>query len=244
MTSGVDRSAVPMCAVFLDRDGTVARGSAAKAKARDAAVARLLGVASFHLDPAVHEQAFSPLIEDLDQPPVTTVEIEKDFWRRYYVRILRSQGYGGDCEAAAESLCRDFVFWKMLEPYPDAVHVMRTIKSAQLLIGIISDTFPSLELTFREMGLAEYVDSYTSSSVVGVGKPDPRIFRAALDSLGVGSAESVFVDDTFEEVEGARRFGLTSFHIDRRAPADDLAGGVITTLTPLLTLLGIEPRPA
>lgn len=51
-------------------------------------------------------------------------------------------------------------------------------------------------------------------SLVGVGKPDPRIFEAAVDSLGVDPKSCLYVDDTLEEAEGAREFGFTSLYLD------------------------------
>jgi putative hydrolase of the HAD superfamily len=230
-------------AVFLDRDGTVARGSPTKLDARDMAIARLLGATSFTLTTAIQREAFEEAGRAPRPSHIATSDAERDFWNAWYASILRRLGYQGDRQAAAGRLSRDYPPWKLLQPYPDALHAMRRIKRSGLPIGIISDTFPSLEASFVEMGLAEYVDSYTSSALVGVGKPDPRIYQHALESLRVLSAASIFVDDTLGEVEGARAIGMRALHIDRRAPEDDLARGVITTLAPLLTVLGLEPQP-
>jgi putative hydrolase of the HAD superfamily len=47
------------------------------------------------------------------------------------------------------------------------------------------------------------------SSLVGVEKPDPAIFLAALDSLGVGPEEALYVGDLYEvDVVGARAAGI------------------------------------
>jgi HAD superfamily hydrolase (TIGR01509 family) len=62
-------------------------------------------------------------------------------------------------------------------------------------MGVISDTSPSLELSLQQLGIADYFSSFTASSLVGAGKPSPIIFNAALASLGVSAAESLYVDD-------------------------------------------------
>lgn len=58
------------------------------------------------------------------------------------------------------------------------------------------------------------------SGEVGAGKPDPAIFQAALDAIGVPSAEAVMVGDSLErDVAGARRAGLRSIWLDRTGRA-------------------------
>jgi FMN phosphatase YigB (HAD superfamily) len=50
---------------------------------------------------------------------------------------------------------------------------------------------------------------------VGVCKPDPLIFSAALNALRVTPMESLYVDDEAAEADGARALGFTSFFLDR-----------------------------
>jgi len=51
-------------------------------------------------------------------------------------------------------------------------------------------------------------DELIISSELGMVKPDPRIFRLALDKLGVEANQAVLVDDMQRNVDGARRVGL------------------------------------
>ena len=58
------------------------------------------------------------------------------------------------------------------------------------------------------------------SSDIGVGKPDPAVFRAALDALGVPADDAVMVGDSLErDVAGARAAGLRSVWLDRAGDA-------------------------
>lgn len=45
-----------------------------------------------------------------------------------------------------------------------------------------------------------------------VGKPDPQVFADCLHELGVVAADTLFVDDKAENIEGARRAGLHAHH--------------------------------
>jgi putative hydrolase of the HAD superfamily len=62
-------------------------------------------------------------------------------------------------------------------------------------------------------------DHVISSHDVGLAKPDPAIFRAALDRLGVAAAEAVFVDDLIGHVEAARALGFTGVHFQTTGQA-------------------------
>ncbi|HMN58752.1 MAG TPA: HAD family phosphatase [Anaerolinea sp.] len=55
-------------------------------------------------------------------------------------------------------------------------------------------------------------DAVISSAAVGFRKPDPHIYQAAIDALGVQASEAVFVDDFEQNVAAARDFGLHAVH--------------------------------
>ncbi len=84
-----------------------------------------------------------------------------------------------------------------------------------LMIGIISDTSPSLQISLEQLGLGELIDSYTCSDIAGAMKPYPLIYQTALNTLGVEADDCIYVDDYDIEADGARNLGFTAFHIDR-----------------------------
>jgi putative hydrolase of the HAD superfamily len=85
-------------------------------------------------------------------------------------------------------------------------------------------------------------DTILISDAEGSSKPDPRIFRRALERLDITPTRSVFVGDHAEvDVAGARAAGMQA--IWRRDPNVSLmveADGVIEELVDLLTWLGLE----
>jgi epoxide hydrolase-like predicted phosphatase len=60
--------------------------------------------------------------------------------------------------------------------------------------------------------IGDVFDEMVISAEVGVAKPDSRIYRVALDRLGVLPGEVVFVDDFIENIESARELGLKTVH--------------------------------
>ena len=51
-------------------------------------------------------------------------------------------------------------------------------------LGIISNFSPNCESLMKQFGLAHYFDFFIVSGILGVEKPDPRIFEAALTAAG------------------------------------------------------------
>jgi putative hydrolase of the HAD superfamily len=59
------------------------------------------------------------------------------------------------------------------------------------------------------------IDAVVASSLVGVEKPDPKIFEIALRQLGVTPDQSVYVGDSvFYDIEGARAANIFPIHFD------------------------------
>jgi len=74
-----------------------------------------------------------------------------------------------------------------------------------------------------DLGLEREVDAIVLSFEVGAAKPDPGIYRAALDAVGARPADAVFVDDQAWYCRGAEAIGIRSFMI-RRDDADPVEG--------------------
>ncbi len=83
------------------------------------------------------------------------------------------------------------------------------ILSARYRLGIVSNFYGNLEAVCKGAGLAPLFAVMVDSQRVGVEKPDPAIFRAALDPLGAAPETTLFVGDSLpRDREGARRMGM------------------------------------
>jgi putative hydrolase of the HAD superfamily len=91
---------------------------------------------------------------------------------------------------------------------PDALAALRRV---------ISNSNGSVRSILEETGLAAHLDFIIDSSVVGVEKPDPRIFHLGLREAGVAPVEAVYVGDLYSvDVLGARAAGLDGILLDPR----------------------------
>ena len=224
-------------AVFLDRDGTISRESPSKCKERDRIIGEAIGNPDFRLTPEINMGAFWRVMESGYGYP--TLAEEDVFWAKCFQLILEDHGVK-DSEALAASLSERFCHYRIKEPYPETIRVLEALKAQGYRMGVISDTSPSLEESLERAGIAHYFESFTCSALVGAGKPDPRIFNAALESLGVEAGDSVFVDDCKEEADGAREQGFTAFNIVRERTEPDFANWTITDLNQLLDFLNMR----
>jgi putative hydrolase of the HAD superfamily len=107
---------------------------------------------------------------------------------------------------------------------PEALGAIRRVRDAGLVAGVISNSNGSVRSILEETGLAAHLHFIIDSSVVGVEKPDPRIFHLGLREAGVAPAEAVYVGDLYSvDVLGARAAGLDGILLDPRgfwAPRD------------------------
>ena len=87
---------------------------------------------------------------------------------------------------------------------------MRTLLSAAgLRLGVVSNSDGRVEEALAAAGIRDRFDVILDSALVGVEKPDPAIFRAALAALGVAPEEALYVGDLYDvDVVGARAAGI------------------------------------
>lgn len=100
-------------------------------------------------------------------------------------------------------------------PQPGAREVLAELTGRGYLVGVISNSDGRLETLLDEAGLAERLSLVIDSHVVGIEKPDPRIFHLALERTGVAAGEALYVGDLYSlDVVGARRAGIEALLLD------------------------------
>lgn len=76
-------------------------------------------------------------------------------------------------------------------------------------LGIVSNFYGNLASVLKSEGLDKYFDAVADSSVVGVTKPDPKLFLHALNRLGAAPSEAVMVGDNVKrDMAGAAAMGM------------------------------------
>jgi len=100
-----------------------------------------------------------------------------------------------------------------VEFYPDALAALRRI-AARVPVAAVSNGNADLQ----RIGIGELFAFQLGSREYGAAKPDPGIFHAACDRLGVAPAQVLHVGDHVEmDVAGAMRAGLRGCWINRES---------------------------
>ncbi len=116
------------------------------------------------------------------------------------------------------------------ELVPGMADALRYFKAQGHRLALAADARPGTPANIlRQHGLYDLFDAVAVSEVIGASKPDPRLFRVALDALGVTAKDYgrvVMVGNNLErDIAGANRLGLISvfFHINERRRTRPLA---------------------
>jgi HAD superfamily hydrolase (TIGR01509 family) len=92
---------------------------------------------------------------------------------------------------------------------PGTTEALDRLRAAGLRLGIVSNSDGRVEEALAAAGIRDRFEVVLDSALVGVEKPDPAIFRAALTALGVAAEEALYVGDLYEvDVVGARAAGI------------------------------------
>lgn len=100
-------------------------------------------------------------------------------------------------------------------PDPGAAEALGLARRAGLVTGVISNSNGTVRALMQHLGFAGDLDFVLDSSEVGIEKPDPRIFRLALEQARVAAGEAVYFGDLYSvDVLGARRVGMAAVLMD------------------------------
>jgi HAD superfamily hydrolase (TIGR01509 family) len=113
----------------------------------------------------------------------------------------------GEVQACLGRMHQEQHLWSSVPPATrDA---LARLKASGLLLGVVSNSEGRVEQALEAAGLRDYFDVVVDSGRIGIEKPDPRIFHAALEALGVAAEEALYVGDLYEvDIVGAQAAGL------------------------------------
>ncbi|HWP65395.1 MAG TPA: HAD family phosphatase [Candidatus Limnocylindria bacterium] len=111
------------------------------------------------------------------------------------------------------------------EPRPVMLEAVRRLRAGGLRVAALTNNWIAEEEGTRL--LAPWFDVFIESAVVGMRKPDPRIFTYTCDALGVVPPETAFLDDIGLNLKAARALGMTTIKVDDPDVALDELAAVV-----------------
>jgi putative hydrolase of the HAD superfamily len=134
---------------------------------------------------------------------------------------------------------------------PGSIAALRALAGTGVALAIVSNSDGTLEPRLAAEGVCQVgpgagvpVAVVVDSGAVGVAKPDPAIFRFALEATGVDPGRAVHVGDTVgADVDGARAAGVQPLHLDPYHFCADDSHPHLADLADLAPLLAGLPGP-
>jgi HAD superfamily hydrolase (TIGR01509 family) len=164
------------------------------------------------LDGELLEKTAEQLYETYRIPEVAAAQIGRDESAEQHRMALfewfRHVDYLQGVEAAAYELIAAPDAWV---PYPDTEPLLRELRRRGIRTGIVSDFAWDVGVHMEHFGLADLIDVRIVSYRYGTEKPDPVLFRAACDELGVDPRRTLMVGDNPFKDGGAVACGLRAY---------------------------------
>ena len=161
--------------------------------------------------PSAHEfhEVYHPLNEKLWELYRENKITKDDLNRTRFLKPL--EHYGIHDVELADHLSEDYVYWspRIVRLVPGTMELLEYLKPKYHL-HLITNGFQEVQHTkLSGSGMAPYFETLTVSEEVGVKKPNPEIFRYALEKAGATPEESLMIGDEMAvDIDGARAAGI------------------------------------
>ena len=146
------------------------------------------------------------------------------FWRHVCTQEMRNRIDAGEdqhsCIDSQKRLFPDFAepldmfitHWE--ETLPDEMPGMKKLVQQLLddprynIFGLTNWSMETFPLARKKFPILQMIDKFIVSADVHLVKPDPAIFRLALERFGIDAADTTFIDDNPANVEAAKQMGM------------------------------------
>ncbi|RMG44196.1 MAG: HAD family hydrolase [Acidobacteria bacterium] len=163
-------------------------------------------------------------------------------WDGYFTRMLEGAGVPAErIPAAIDRLWRaNGVTGLWRRAMPGARQALERLRAAGYRLAVVSNAEGRVAEDLAAAGLADLLETVVDSHLVGVAKPDARIFEIALERLGVAPSRAFYVGDVPAfDVEGAKAAGLPVVLVDAAGLYPDVGVPRIKGIGELPDLLGL-----
>ena len=148
-------------------------------------------------------------MEELDRlhtQPIWTPEEEVGHFDEFYRILLDALGVSDP--GLAHELAHDQVYEPEIQPYPETLEVLERIHGSGLVLGVLSEAWPSLELNYQRIGIRNYFRAFVISANYGILKDDPKLFAVAEEKMDTPAENTLFLDDWAPYVQVAIEAGF------------------------------------
>ena len=169
---------------------------------------------------------------------LTVDEARVERFRQLLALAGRTADGSAAAEAAAAYRAAYLAHWR---PVEGALELLAAVHG-RLATGVVTNNVAAEQRQkIVACGLGPHLDAVVISEEAGVTKPDPRIFRQALDALGCDAAAAVMIGDAWEtDIAGARAAGIRPVWFNRfGAASPDPSVTEIRALEPAASVVSL-----
>ncbi len=146
-------------------------------------------------------------------------DVSADLHRRAYVGLLATVPAPDPrlAEAVYEQVARP----RAWAAYRDAAPVTEALAAAGVRVGVLSNAGFDIRPILRENGLAAVAERCTVSYEHGLMKPDPALYRIALEQLDASAGETLMVGDSPAADGAAADVGMRTLLLPMTPPGSE-----------------------
>jgi len=138
--------------------------------------------------------------------------VDHGFWWTFHTYLLAELGEDASLRSALIENTQNSANWDQI--LPGTREALDRIRQ-NFRIAVISNADGGIERVLSRCGIAACFESITDSGIVGVEKPRPEIFAAALKAMQARADESLYVGDVYSvDYVGARNAGMEAILLD------------------------------
>lgn len=211
-------------------------------------IAQLVSVDGISLTPEQLFQTHCDLILDLDNRTRASGHLADPFPNGYSRTLLEPMipqpAILNNIIPTLQARDRERSLWATTHPWVFAA--LDSLRAAGYPMSVISNSDGRVEEILTALGLRPYFEQVFDSHVLGVSKPNRRIFEIALKTLEVSPQQAVYIGDVYYiDVWGANQAGLGCVHLDPQGYYQDWPGVHIPSVAHLPAMLAhFRSRPA
>jgi HAD superfamily hydrolase (TIGR01509 family) len=138
--------------------------------------------------------------------------VDHSFWWTFHTHLLEDLGQDSRVRDTLVQNTQNSGNWDQI--LPGTREALQRV-SAKFRIAVISNADGGIERILSRCGIADCFESITDSGIVGIEKPRPEIFKAALRAMKARPEESLYVGDVYSvDYAGARNAGMDAVLLD------------------------------
>jgi putative hydrolase of the HAD superfamily len=150
-----------------------------------------------------------------------TPESDREFWRELYTFVLQKLGADevwsdDEIHQYSHELYDIYTAPEHYHLFDDVIESLTRLKQMGLRLGIISNFAPTLQAVLESKGIAHFFELVIVSTEVGLEKPDPAIFKLAIQRCGLAPEDLLYIGDhEINDIWAPRQVGIEAVQIVR-----------------------------